>query len=517
MKRGAHFVTSLASQVSVAALATLCAMSPPALAQPAEPTPKPATDAAPARGPKGDVSHEALELFERGEYDKAEALLKTQAKRQPKNFVPLYNLACCRSMQHDAKGAIDYLAQAITNGFCDIHQLRRDPTLAPIRSDPAFKAILESWPELLDARRDGNLAQAKHDFDDKAYRDYRDQTHRLDFRTVFNERAFNQARAELERVATFADQEIFTDLFAPEQVKNDAWVVVILPNRTDFLRWVVSVYGPEMATSGNSTIGGAYEHDAKRLVSMDLGSTLRHEFFHVLHWRDNTRRGQNHPIWIQEGLSSLVEDCDVEGRSLRPVPSWRTNIVKRLEKMRKLMPIETLAAMPATKFSGIRPLANYAQARAVFMYVHSQGKLKTWYTHYTQHHAADPSGIASLEAVLEQPIADINTNYRKWVRDLDAVAETIPQGGPSLGLEVGPGSGDGPAVTSVDTKARNVIDSKTMLARGDIIVAIDGKATRDVAELVRVLGACKIDDIVEVEFRRVRKFYTARIRLVSRP
>jgi hypothetical protein len=464
-----------------------------------------------------EPSSDPLEPFLKGDYARAEELLKAQAEKQPENFVPLYNLACCRSMSKDAKGAVEYLAKAIEKGFCDAHQLRRDPTLAPVRSDPAFKAILANWAELLSARRDANLKQAELLFKDKAYTNFRDERLRLDYRCAYNERAFGEARAELQRVAAFADRELFTGIFAPEQVKDDAWVVVVLPNRTDFLRWVVSVYGPEMLGDRNSTIGGAYEHDAKRLVSMDIGSTLRHEFFHVLHWRDNTRKGQSHPIWIQEGLASLVEDCEVEGESLRPAPSWRTNIVKRLEKLRKLMPIETLAAMPPTKFSGIRPLANYAQARAVFMYVHSQGQLKAWYTHYTTNHAADPTGIASLEAVLGKPIKEINLDYRAWVRELASVSESIPQGGASLGLEVGPGGGEGPMVTSVDTKARNMLDSKTMLVRGDVIIAIDGKATRDVAELVRVLGTCKVGDTVEVEYRRVRKFNTTRIVLVARP
>jgi S1-C subfamily serine protease len=40
---------------------------------------------------------------------------------------------------------------------------------------------------------------------------------------------------------------------------------------------------------------------------------------------------------------------------------------------------------------------------------------------------------------------------------------------------------------------------------GDVITAIDGKPTRDIAELVRVLGAMRVGDDVKVEYRRGRR------------
>src|SRR5690606_3106481 len=76
------------------------------------------------------------------------------------------------------------------------------------------------------------------------------------------------------------------------------WVVVILPTREDFTKWQLRKYGPAARTATRE-VGGRYDHDTKRLIARDLGSTLRHEFLHVLHWRSMMHLGQRHPIWIQ--------------------------------------------------------------------------------------------------------------------------------------------------------------------------------------------------------------------------
>jgi hypothetical protein len=246
---------------------------------------------------------------------------------------------------------------------------------------------------------------------------------------------------------------------------------------------------------------------------MDLGSTLRHEFFHVLHWRDMTRRGQMHPIWIMEGLCSLVEDYDIDKEGhLHPTPSWRSNIVKRLERLGKLEPIETLAKRSPQEFSGNRPLANYAEARTVFLYLYSIGKLKDWYVEYTGHYREDPTGVKAIETVLGKPMKDINKDYHTWVRNLDMVPEEIKPGMASLGIEIDAGNGEGPVVRGIDRSGPNRPD----LHLNDVVTSIDHRATRDLAELVRVLSEYKPGDVVEVAYRRGKLYGTTKVTLVAR-
>lgn len=124
--------------------------------------------------------------------------------------------------------------------------------------------------------------------------------------------------------------------------------------------------------------------------------------------------------------------------------------------------------------------------------------------------------MTALEEALGMPIADINREYRAWLRDLPMVPETIEPGKASLGIEIESGSGEGPVVVTVDRRLRNMPDSAAALRPRDVITAIDGKATRDIAELVRVLGQYNVGDEVEVSYRRSRLHGQIRVRLVAR-
>jgi tetratricopeptide (TPR) repeat protein len=454
------------------------------------------------------LARESIEAFRKGDYARSEELLRRQLELQPDNFVVYYNLACCRVLLNDTEQGLEFLTKAIEHGFCDIRQLRNDPSLRALHEHQSFKRILERWDDILIARRDANL-KASEELFKKGYVNALDERLRLAYRSAFDEVSFQAAKDELTKLAEWGDANVIEGLLDPARSAEDAWVVVVLPTRPDFMRWVVSLYGPA-AASTTSMIAGSYEHDAKRLVAMDLGSTLRHEFFHVLHWRDMTRRGQMHPIWIMEGLCSLVEDYDLDATgNLIPAASWRTNTVKRLEKLNRLTPIETLAAMPQHKFSGERPLAHYAQARAIFLYLYSTGKLKDWYREYTSTYRDDPAGIKAMETVFDRTIKDINRDYKAWVRALPEVPEQIARGMASLGIEIDAGKGEGPIVASLPRGRRDLLV-------GDIITSIDNRPTRDIAELIRVLGSCKPGQVVEVGYRRGKTYGSVMIELVAK-
>lgn len=480
---------------------------------PIEPVPAPAKASDPntLRREAARLAGESVKAFARGEYAQAADLLRRQRDLQPDNFVVHYNLACALAMQGQADEAAVSLERAVETGFSDIHHLRRDTTLAPLRTHPRYLQIINAWPAIIDAQRDARIEKIEAHFKGK-YTTARDESLRLVYRSALDEKSLAAAREELPRLARFAEESVMPGILDPEALREDPWVMVILPTTQDFKRWAVSVYG-EAAVSTTSMIGGSYEHDEKRLVSIDIGSTFRHEFFHVLHWRSCTRLGQPHPIWIMEGLCSLVEDYDLDdaGRVV-PATSWRTNMAKRILRINSLLPIETIATMPQLRFSGSRPLAHYAQARAIFLFLHQSGRLKDWYAHYTANFEADPSGVASLEAVFGAPIKDINAQYRSWLKALPEVPEQIARGKASLGIEVDAGAGDGPVVAVVPRGVR-----PGELRMGDVIQSIDGRPTRDLAELVRVLGTCTPGQEVEVAYRRGQLHRTTKVTLIPRP
>lgn len=494
---------------------------PPALAQDAPDDPEVAQPAPDDAGRAAAVRAHELDEAARNAFAihdpaAAEKALRELLTLTPDNFVVYYNLACARSLQNDGAESCRLLVRAVELGFDDLTQITRDPDLEAARAEPDYKSLVANWDKVLELRGDANFNAVRQIYGPK-YTYIKDDGLRLAYASAFDPTSFAQARTEIERLYKWGTENIFTDLKTDTEegkarAAKDPWVVVILPTRRDFSRWALATYGAGAA--GNfRQIGGQYSHDTKRLIAQDLGGTLRHEFFHILHWRDMTRRGQVQPIWIQEGIASLVEDYDLQpDGSVKIAPSWRTNMVRRLAESNNLFKLEKLANLTPDRFSNSNPLANYAQARAAFLYLLDLGKLTEWYQTYTASYVEDPTGIQAFERVLNEPIKDINADYKAWAKQLPKVADQLRPGQAQLDLDVDSASGEGLEIT--DTPPRAI--AKAGLKLGDIITAVNGRPTRDVNELYRVLADYKPGDQVEVAYRRGMNHGKAKVTLTAR-
>src|SRR5262249_32494882 len=156
----------------------------------------------------------------------------------PKNFVIFYNLACCRAQEGDKAAGCDYLTKAIDNGFCDLRQLQKDATLDPLRTEPKFRDILNNWDAILEARREANLKGTEELFN-KGYTSTRDERLKLVYRSAFDGKSTQMAIDEMGKLAEWGDENLLPGLLDKGQMEHDAWVVVVLPNRQDFTKWVV--------------------------------------------------------------------------------------------------------------------------------------------------------------------------------------------------------------------------------------------------------------------------------------
>ena len=444
------------------------------------------------------------------DYERAESIFRELIELRPDSFVGHYNLSAALSMQGDAPGAIDAMSKAIAIGFSDLGQIRRDPDLDTLRQTSFFSDLVAGWQSILDARRSNDLGSIKLLISKQILTRTNEQL-KLELVSAHDQIATDEAFAEIELIADWVNQSLFPELKKPSALHESPWVMVALPDRAGFAKWAITVFGPSVRGSVNS-VGGAYEHQNRRLVAQDLGATLRHEFVHVQHWRDMNRLGQAHAPWIQEGLASIVEDYDMRGGKLVPVASWRTNIVKRMNDVHRMPTIETLAKTEMNSFTSNRPLAKYAQARTIMLYLLDQGKLSSFYQTYTAHFQDDPSGIKALEDTLGKEIDEIDDDFEKWVEALTRVPETGSDLSATLGIEIQNGTGDGVVVKVLPGDAR----SRTGLRLGSVITAINGRPTRDLLELIRVLGDYGPGQTVTLNHRRGTIHSTSDVKLLSR-
>ncbi|MEO1128563.1 MAG: hypothetical protein AAFX05_02520, partial [Planctomycetota bacterium] len=419
-----------------------------------------------------------LRAWEAESYAEAAELLDELLTLRPTDKFVAYNLACARAQVGDVDAAAETLLDALSLGFVDFHHMQRDESLTPLHADHRWRAILENWSRLLDTRADAELQAMEKAFGGGYVTD-RSAELRLNYVAAFAPPEFEAAQQEIRRVAAWVGRIM---PIAPEDdPQPDPWVTVILPTQEDFVRLI-----------GIGRVGGIYDKDAKRLVSRDIGPSLRHEFVHVLHWRHMDRLGQRHPIWLQEGLASLVEDIEERGaEGMRIRPSWRTNIASRLARGARLTPWSRLFAMERDDFVLRRPRANYAQARAVVLFLHEQGKLGVWYRTYVDRFDEDATGLRAFEEVFDLPARDVERQYRVWLAELEQVADIDRPGAASLGIALSPGRGDGPMVDQVVSMIPGEVGGRPgeRLRFRDVITAIDGTSLRTLDELYRLLGA----------------------------
>lgn len=457
-----------------------------------------------------ELERRAAEATEAGDLRLAERLIRQHIEIQPGNFVPHYNLASVLAMRGEREEAIAALIRAIEHGFIDRRVLESDENLRALRDHERFRAIVQNWDSVIQARADADRQRLRSQFSPSRYAHVNDDELRLLYASAFEPESFRAAQEEIRTLAAWGLREIFHDLKDPPMDEADPWVAVILPTSRDFRAWAIANYGPRAVMGEFHQIGGSYDHDRKELISQDIGATFRHEFFHVLHWRSCMRHGQVHPAWIQEGLCSLVEDYDIDADgNISPAPSWRTNIAKRLERGRAIMSIRDLAEMPRDRFMEYRPLANYAQARALMLFMYQQGVLGDWYQRYIREFDEDPSGVSAMEAVFNTRLERIEERYHNWLRSLPEIPEELSPGMASLGLEVGAGDGEGPVVRRL--RSRQAQDAG--LRRGDIITALDQQPARDIKELVRRLSSLSPGRTVRIDYRRGREHHSTTLEL----
>jgi len=426
---------------------------------------------------------------ERGEYAAAAALLERLLEERPRDAAMLYRAACvsCRLGERDR--AASYLLRAVKAGWRRFDRMKRDPDLEPLRDHPTYEAILEA--EERDAGRlaDSALRRWRTTYGEERYRYEKDEVRRLAYATALDSVSHREMRRMVERLADHLVDLLFK---APPSYT----VLIAVPAPRDA--------GPLFS---DERVGGIYEHDHRRLIARDIGRSLRHEFVHALHYGHMERLGQPHRLWVQEGLAALYEDYLLaDDGSVRFLPNERHNIIKRRERIGRTTRWRDLFSMSSDQFMA-RAGQLYPQVRSMFEFIWEQGKLLAWYEAYVRNFDEDPGGAAAFEAAFERSLDEVEQAWHDWVAARPFVDARIDQGDAAIGIEstlVGT-TNDGVLITRVLSGSAA---ARSRLRTGDVIVSVDGRATRSLAELQAVIGSRQVGERVRLRARRGGEYFT---------
>ncbi len=439
---------------------------------------------------RATVQQQAEESFNQRDFTKAAAIIESYLTHAPNDASMLYNLACARCRLNQMDAAADALHRAFRAGFDDFAHMRRDPDLAAMRDHPVYKKIIEEAerPSALSAAN--AMEQWRQTHSDEDYRYETDNTRHINYATALDATSHREMREMLEKEADQAIKSLFGK--APNY-----FVLIAVPTPDDGNKFF----------NNDQSIGGMYQHNLRRLVSRDIGGTLRHEFLHALHYGHMERLGQSHALWIQEGMACLYEDYEfADDGHIRFLPNDRQILVKARAKSGKLVKWSELFSISSKGFMD-KAQQMYPAVRSIFEYLAANGLLESWYQNYTDHFDEDRTGSKAFELTFKKPVEEIERDWRRWVIKQPEVNLRMRADSPALGIQTAnrAGSNDGVLITNAFPSSGA---ARAGLRKGDVIVAIEGNSTRTLTELRKAIASYQPGESVQVRARRDGKYFT---------
>jgi len=270
--------------------------------------------------------------------------------------------------------------------------------------------------------------------------------------------------------------------------RSEGNITVVLPTAEDYKK--LELPFPDCA--------GFYNYAGRRLVSIDRGRTLLHEFTHALHHADMIAARQVHPIWLAEGLATLFEASKITPSGLVPQLDIRLPTIQKAIRDKKAFSLHELLSMGRKPFMKDASVA-YPQARYVMYYLYERGRLDDFYRRYKHTFVHDPHGIAAFEAATGNKLAIIERAWSKWVlaQKMPSSERRVRQG--RLGLEI-KRANRGAKV--VGLQPGGAAKTAGRLKVGDVIQQFNGKAIRNEADLVAAIRAAGAMRTVKVQLVR---------------
>lgn len=453
-----------------------------------------------------DLTRKSIDLMGKKKYAEAEPVLEEALALDPDEPTNLYNMACLQSLTGHKDAALNFLERSADAGFTDFIHIANDTDLVPLRDEPRYKAFIAKKDEYQRKAADLVMKELKKRFgEDYLYE--MDEQDKLIFATNTDQQTLNVLKDHLIRQAHSQWAELF-------EHKPDQYIAVVVPSPVDY-RKIMPMPGVE----------GFYNHQARTLIAKGLGFVTTHEFTHALHAADLDPIGQEHPIWLVEGMAVLWERCDFEpvGAESGPDPipepiqkadeeaglkehlvphdGMRLFRLQAAARQNRLIPLEKIFKMEQPEFVAKADLC-YAESGSVIHYLYTQGLLRKFYDEAKKDFNKDKTARAALEKTVGKPLAEFEADWKAWM--MKRVAPPIRPGpnDPYLGVVFG-SANDGLQVRTVVAAGPAF---RAGVKVGDVIVGIDDLEVRDEAVFVPLLASHKPGDTVTLKVRRDRKY-----------
>jgi hypothetical protein len=243
---------------------------------------------------------------------------------------------------------------------------------------------------------------------------------------------------------------------------------------------------------------GYYSPAKRMLVSVDRGTTLVHEFTHALHHADCQAVGQEHAIWVKEGLATLFETSVVTPTGIRGRVNLRLITLQRAIRTDEVIPLERFVGLSRGAFDRQADVC-YAQAKYLMLYLQEQGKLASWYAAYKKGYAKDKSGRSALTETLGRPLFRLDDEWREWVANLALPWGQVNADHGRLGLQLRD-TRDGVKIVGFDPASP--AEKAGRLKKGDVVVKFGDVDIQSSAGLVGAIRASQPMSTVKVAVRR---------------
>ena len=429
-----------------------------------------------------ELTRQSLDFFKQKSYPQAESVLTEALALAPDNATNVYNMACIKALTNRPDEAVAYLERAADNGFTDFLHIEQDPDLASLRNLPRFKTLIASRDLYQKKDADRAVASLRRQLGSKYLFDV-DYENKLLFAADIDPQSLAAVKRWLTMQARSQREELFTH-------KPDQYVAIVLPSPADYRKIITRIIDKR-------GVEGIYIHSARMLIAARLGQVMTHEFTHALHAGDLDPLGQEHPLWIVEGLASMYETGYFEGDKLIPRDNYRLWHLRLAYRTKRLIPLETLFTWKQPQFVANANLG-YGEASSVMLYLYEQKLLRKFYDTFKANYDKDPTGRLTLEQVTGKPLKEFERDWQTWMYKRTPPATDIAVLGPQLGMYFVQ-ENDGLKVNRIVVKGPAATAG---VKAGDVVVGLNDLDVRDPNSLTPLLKEFKPGDTVLFKLRR---------------